>query len=103
WDVKTRQPIGQPLVGHTGGVTALAFSRDGKILASGSHDKTIILWDAQTRQPIGQPIYRHPSDITEIAFSPDGKTLAAGSSNIILWNISNVLNTSVGIPQPIGQ
>jgi len=45
WDVATRQPIGQPLTGHTGGVFDLAFSLDSKTFASGDVSGTIILWD----------------------------------------------------------
>jgi WD40 repeat protein len=43
WDIATRQAIGQPRIGHTDGVESVAFSPDGKILASGSLDNTIVL------------------------------------------------------------
>jgi WD40 repeat protein/LysM repeat protein len=44
WDLVSQQPIGLPFSGHTESITDLAFSPDGKTLASGSYD-TIILWD----------------------------------------------------------
>ena len=67
----------------------MAFSPDGKTLASGSKDKTIILWDIATRQPIGQPLSGHLDAVTSVAFSPDGKTLASGSKDKIniLWDV----------------
>lgn len=80
----------------TGGVTSVAFSPDGKILASGSDDHSIILWDVTTGQPIGQPLKGHSDEVMSVAFSPDGKTLASGSADhtIILWDVAT--------HQPIG-
>jgi WD40 repeat protein len=95
--VATHQPIGQPLTGHTSKVLSLTFSPDGKVLASGSADKTIILWDIASRQPIGQPLTGHIEAIKSLSFSPDGKTLVSGSkdSSLILWDVVT--------RQPIGQ
>jgi WD40 repeat protein len=60
---------------HAGGVNALAFSGDGKTLASGSRNRTIRLWDTAT----GQQRSLFVTDKTEaeqLALAPDGKTLA---------------------------
>ena len=73
---------------HKEGVNSVAFSPDGKTLASGSNDKTIKLWDVETGQEL-TTLNGPDCEVSSVAFSPDGKTLAAGYSwnSIVLWNV----------------
>ena len=76
------------LTGHTASVRSVAFSPDGRTLASGSKDDTIRLWDMQTRT-LRKTLIGHTGAVSNVVFSADGKTLASGSSDstICLWNM----------------
>ena len=78
---------------HGNYVKTIAFSPNGKTLASGSENGTIILWDIQSGQPIGDPLHGHTHSVNSVAYSPDGKVLASGSydHNIILWDVTTGL------------
>jgi WD40 repeat protein len=83
------QPV-RTLTGHTDAVTSVAFSPDGRLLASGSgyDDKTIKLWEVASGS-----LVRTLTDtdiVNSVAFSPDGRLLASGSSDgtIKLWKVA---------------
>jgi RNA polymerase sigma factor (sigma-70 family) len=88
WDLKTGQLKGR-WRGHKDGIEAIAYTSDGKLVASGSQDGTVRLWDPAT----GKEVHRldgHDGMIYGMAFAPDGKTLAAGGKRkaVHLWDVA---------------
>jgi WD40 repeat protein len=92
------------LSGHSDSIKGVAFSPDGKYLATGSEDKTARIWETFGGREL--LTLGHSDEVTSVAFSPDGKRLAtaAKDGNLRIWDATNgreVLSISrdVNIPQ----
>ncbi len=73
---------------HSLEVCSIAFSPDGKYLASGSGDKTVKLWSLESQKEV-TTLQGHNKSIVSVEFSPDGKYLASSSHDktVKLWNV----------------
>lgn len=86
-DARSQPP--RTLEGHTEAVYSVAFSPDGKMLASSSRYDSIKLWDTTTGEELPMlPQFNSP--VYSIAFSPNGKMIASGNGDntITIWNVA---------------
>ncbi|KAJ3507945.1 hypothetical protein NLJ89_g6019 [Agrocybe chaxingu] len=73
---------------HKSIVSSVAFSPDGRRIASSSWDRTICIWDAATGTILKGPFEGHTGPVNSVAFSPDGKCIISGSfdATIRVWD-----------------
>jgi hypothetical protein len=94
WDVDSGKAIAS-WEGHGRPVRALAFTPDGRLLASASLDETIKLWNVAT-QALEGTLEGHTDYVLSVAFSPDGKRLASGGDDktLKLWDLATRLEVA---------
>ena len=78
------------LTKHDAAVNAINFSPNGRLLASGSDDRTAIIWDTESGKS-KHILKGHDQTVRAVRFSPDGSLLASGSGNasVVLWDVAS--------------
>ena len=82
-------------------VNCVAYSPDGKTVATAQRDGTVSRWDALTGEPVGQALV-HSGEVLAMAFSPDGRLLATGTfdKSVRIWDVATGMLIGSPIPQP---
>jgi WD40 repeat protein len=94
WHIATGQPILQALDADPWGFINMAFSMDGKVLATIGGDNLIYLWDIDSRsetfgEALVSPLSGHLVDVGDLSFHPNGKVLVSGGEvvdNVMFWD-----------------
>ena len=106
WDASTGEPAGRALV-HSGEVASIAFSPDGRFLATGTLDKSVRIWEVASGKLVGQPIPQ-PDMVNTVEFSRDGRWLLAATgfrdhtvaSSARIWEVATSKPASPPLAHP---
>jgi WD40 repeat protein len=81
--------VDRTFAGHSAGVTCCAISPDGRMLLSGSFDRSVRTWDLESGRAFSS-MERHRKPVTTCAFSPDGSLAVSGSHDrsLKLWQVA---------------
>jgi WD40 repeat protein len=101
WLLDVAEGSFQPLEGHNEEVLSVAFSPDGRLLATGSLEGEIRVWNLQDLDAPSEPLRPHAERVTSLAFDGEGRQLASGSwdERVQIWEVDteNYITLDTGV------
>ena len=106
WDASAGVQVGPAMV-QPGTVMSAVYSFDGRLIATGSDDKTVRIWDVETAKQIG-PTMTQENWVNSVAFSRDGRWLVAANgkrtyaveSSAQVWEVATGKPATAPLPHP---
>ena len=91
WNVDSRRRVGRAIVPRAGSVLAVAFNRDGTLLATGSYFHRLDLWDVATQARHGRPMKVSDEGFPSVSFDPSGRLVVAGGASgpVRVWRVAD--------------
>jgi WD40 repeat protein len=86
WNVASRRRVGKSMVPGKHSILSVAFSPDGKVLATGSFEERTELWNVGDQTPLGKPMDLKEDGVAVVAFAPDGRRVVAAGIGVRIWN-----------------
>lgn len=104
YTVSSQPELRRYLPQHGWGWGGLAYSPDGRLLATGTVDRSVLLLDAWSGEPVTAPLTGLSSEVLSVVFSPDGNSLVAGDNAglVLRWDISNPASPVQEDVYPVG-
>ncbi|KAG1795474.1 uncharacterized protein HD556DRAFT_388554 [Suillus plorans] len=95
WDTTTWQQVGDPWMGHSSQINAIAVNPAGILVASASHDNHVRLWRLSDRRSVAT--FKHASFTSCITFSVDGSRIPSGGGDWMVseWAVPQGINPKI--------